>query len=71
VIDFASVSLASKKSGGRRYSKMAWYNKHRVLTGAILGFTAGSVVPGLGNLVGAVAGAIVAPMIIEEETKDK
>jgi gas vesicle protein len=50
---------------------MAWYNKHRVLTGVILGFTAGSVVPGLGNLVGAVAGAIVAPMIIEEETKDK
>ena len=46
---------------------MAWYQRHKVITGALAGAVAGSVIPGLGNLVGAVIGAVVGPAVIDDE----
>jgi len=36
-----------------------WVKRNPTLTGAAAGFAAGSVIPGLGNIFGAVGGAIV------------
>jgi outer membrane lipoprotein SlyB len=36
-----------------------WAGRNPVIAGASVGFAAGTVVPGLGNVVGAVGGAIV------------
>jgi uncharacterized membrane protein YeaQ/YmgE (transglycosylase-associated protein family) len=46
---------------------MAWYQRHKVIAGALAGFAAGTVVPGLGNAVGAIVGAFVGPAIIDDE----
>jgi len=46
---------------------MAWYQRHKVLSGALVGLAAGSVVPVIGNLVGVVIGAIVGPAVIDDE----
>jgi outer membrane lipoprotein SlyB len=48
---------------------MAWYNRHKALAGAATGFVAGSFIPGIGNLVGAVAGALIGPAVIEDERR--
>ena len=50
---------------------MAWYNRNKALAGAAVGFAAGSVVPGLGNMVGAIVGAFVGPAVIEDEKEHK
>ena len=49
---------------------MAWYQRNKVLAGAAAGFVAGSVVPGLGNLVGGIAGAFIGPAVISDEKPD-
>lgn len=36
-----------------------WADKNRVLSGALAGLAAGTVVPGIGNLAGAIGGAFI------------
>ena len=50
---------------------MAWYHKNKGTAGALAGFAAGSVVPGLGNIIGAVIGSFVGPMVINDEPADE
>jgi outer membrane lipoprotein SlyB len=35
----------------------AWANKNRTISGAVVGGAAGTIVPGLGTLIGAILGA--------------
>ena len=35
----------------------AWANKNRTISGAVVGGAAGTIVPGLGTVIGAVVGA--------------
>lgn len=35
----------------------SWVDKNRVVSGALAGLTAGTVVPGVGNVIGAIVGA--------------
>jgi len=49
-----------------------WVDKNRVVSGALAGFATGSVVPGVGNIVGAIVGAGVGfASSKEKETQEK
>lgn len=50
----------------------AWVDKNRVASGAIAGLTAGTVVPGIGNVLGAIVGAGIGfASSKEKEAQDK
>jgi hypothetical protein len=50
----------------------AWVSNNRVATGAIAGFAAGTIVPGPGNVIGAIVGAGIGyASTKEKEAQDK
>lgn len=48
----------------------AWVDSNRVVSGALAGFAAGTVVPGVGNVAGAIGGALVG-YVSHKEKQDK
>jgi outer membrane lipoprotein SlyB len=46
-----------------------WVNRNPTLSGAIAGFTAGTVVPGVGNVIGALGGAVIGHMAGQDKKK--
>lgn len=47
----------------------SWIDRNRVLSGALAGFAAGTVVPGVGNVVGALGGALIGYGTVKEKEK--
>ncbi len=47
----------------------AWVDDNRVIAGAVTGFAAGTIVPGVGNVIGAVVGAGVGYVSSKEKEK--
>src|SRR5262245_25082048 len=37
----------------------AWAHKNRTISGALVGFAAGTIVPGIGSVIGTIVGAVV------------
>ncbi len=46
-----------------------WVDNNRVIAGAVTGFAAGTIVPGVGNVIGAIAGAGIGYVSSKEKTK--
>ena len=46
-----------------------WVSKNRTISGAAAGFAAGSVVPGLGNVFGAIVGAGIGFVSAKEQER--
>ena len=49
----------------------AWADKYRTISGALVGGAAGTVVPGLGTLIGAIVGAGVGFASSKEKKEDR
>jgi hypothetical protein len=47
----------------------AWADKNRTISGALVGGTAGTIVPGAGTLIGALAGAAIGFASSKEQKK--
>ena len=49
----------------------AWADKNRTISGALVGGAAGTIVPGLGTLIGAIVGAGVGCASSKEKKEDR
>jgi hypothetical protein len=49
----------------------AWANKNRTISGAVVGGAAGTIVPGLGTVIGAIVGAGIGFASSKEKQEDR
>lgn len=63
------VMETDKEVPGLWAKTKAWANKNRTISGALAGFAAGTVVPGVGNVLGAIVGAGVGYASSKEKTR--
>jgi Glycine zipper len=59
------------KAAGLWERTKAWADKNRTISGALVGGAAGTIVPGLGTLVGAIVGAGVGFASSKEKKDDR
>ena len=66
----AKTKLAETKPADVWEQTKAWANKNRTISGALLGGAAGTIVPGIGTVIGAIVGAGVGFASSKEKKED-
>lgn len=61
--------METDKEKGLWDKTKAWADNNRVIAGAMTGFAAGTIVPGVGNIAGALGGALVGYVSHKEQTE--
>ena len=59
------------KEGGLWEQTKAWADKNRTISGALVGGAAGTIVPGIGTVIGAIVGAGVGFASSKEKKEDR
>ena len=63
------TKLAETKPADLWDQTKAWADKNRTISGALLGGAAGTIVPGIGTVIGAIAGAGIGFASSKERSK--
>jgi hypothetical protein len=69
--NMSNMSDDEAKAVGMWDRTKAWADKNRTISGALVGGAAGTIVPGLGTLIGAIVGAGVGFCLLEGEGQER